>query len=428
MSIARGILKGFLKQGLESRARQDELYADMVKDVGIEFKKTSQLFQKEEKDTQKRFNIINKAKGQPAALYASYNGLTTSDLGMNLMLNADKDNPGFIDSLKDFDFQGYNYNTAKSSRLTNFKTQNKNAIDVLSKHQLGPNVGELYLKPIKPKEEVARQEGEIVRPGEEVVRPDLAFPTEMSEFKPLLPSRVESKFAHLEKSIIDYNKPYGVYQVSKTVEGGFDFNIDDKLADQYNIHKDIINKIEKSGIGSGRTQSELASISTNIIQNKIINPIRAFQFGNTRNYIKQVGLRSYVDVGTAIITHKKTKAYDLNTTNLNNQQLAFIHNTVNSIGAEDLKKYGMPENLYNSFKSQSVENLYTSDPGMFKNAYTFSVLITADNINKAYGDSASDFFLQSLPQVNNIEGVNINNLVSFRLNQLRAQRLNNRDE
>ena len=184
MSIARGILKGVLKQGLESRAKSDELYADMVKETGIEFKRTSQLFQQEEKDTKKRFDIIASAKGTPAALYASYNGLTTSDVGMNLILDADKDNPGFLDSIKDFDFQGYGYSTAKSSRLTNFKTQNKNAIDILSKHQVGSNVGELYLKPMKPKEEVVRQEGEIVKPEGEIVRPDLIFSTEMSEFKP----------------------------------------------------------------------------------------------------------------------------------------------------------------------------------------------------------------------------------------------------
>ena len=428
MSIARGFLKGFLKQGLESKAKSDELYADMVRETGIEFKKKSQLFQQEEKDTKKRFDIIFSAKGTPAALYASYNTLTTSDAGMNLILDADKDNPGFLDSIKDFDFQGYNYNTAKSSRLKDFKTQTKDARDILSKHQIGPNVGKMYLDPIKPKEEVARQEGEIVRPEGEVARPDLVFPTEMSEFKPLQPSRVATKYQQLEKSIIDYNKTYGIYQVSKTVEGSFDFNIDNKYESQYNTHKDIINKLERSGIGSGKTQSELASISTNIIQNQIINPIRTFQFGNTRNYIKQVGLNNYVDIGTAMQTNNKTKAYDLNTTNLNTQQLAFIHNTINSIGTEDLKKYGMPENLYNSFKSQSFDNLYTSDPDIFKNAYTFSVLITADNINKTYGDRSSDFFLKSLPQVNNIEGMNINNLVSFRLNQLKAQRLNNRDE
>jgi len=427
MSFARGILKGFLKQGLESKAKSDELYADMVKDVGIEFKRTSQLFQQEEKDAKQRFKSIEAAHGLPSALYASYHGFTTSDFSANSVIKQLDEKPEFKESLKDFDFQGYGYSTAKSSRLMNFKTQNKNAIDILSKHQVGSNVGELYLKPIKPKEEVARQEGEIVRPEGEIVRPELDLP-KLSEFKPLQPSRIDPKVQLLQKSIIDWNKSYGIYQVSKTVEGQFDFNIDNKYETQYNSHKDIINKLERSAIGSDRTQSELASISTNIMQNQIINPIRTFQFGDTRNYIKQVGLNNYVDFGMAVKTNNKTKAYDLNTTNLNTQQLAFIHNTINSIGTEDLKKYAMPENLYNSFKSQSFDNLYTSDPDIFKNAYTFSVLITADNINKTYGDRSSDFFLKSLPQVTNLDGININNLVSFRLNQLKAQRLNNRDE
>ena len=427
MSFARGILKGFLKQGLESKAKSDELYADMVKDVGIEFKRTSQLFQQEEKDAKQRFKSIEAAHGLPSALYASYHGFTTSDFSANSVIKQLDEKPEFKESLKDFDFQGYGYNTAKSSRLQDFKTQNKNAIDILSKHQMGPNVGEMYLKPIKPKEEVARQEGEIVRPEGEIVRPELDLP-KLSEFKPLQPSRIDPKVQLLQKSIIDWNKSYGIYQVSKTVEGQFDFNIDNKYETQYNSHKDIINKLERSAIGSDRTQSELASISTNIMQNQIINPIRTFQFGDTRNYIKQVGLNNYVDFGMAVKTNNKTKAYDLNTTNLNTQQLAFIHNTINSIGTEDLKKYAMPENLYNSFKSQSFDNLYTSDPDIFKNAYTFSVLITADNINKTYGDRSSDFFLKSLPQVTNLDGININNLVSFRLNQLKAQRLNNRDE
>ena len=40
MSIARGILSGFLKEGLEQKAARDELYADMVMETGKEFKKT----------------------------------------------------------------------------------------------------------------------------------------------------------------------------------------------------------------------------------------------------------------------------------------------------------------------------------------------------------------------------------------------------
>ena len=175
MSIARGILKGFLKQGLESKAKSDDLYADMVRETGIEFKKTSQLFRQEEKDAKQRFKSIEAAHGLPSALYASYHGFTTSNFSANSVIKQLNENPEFKEQLKDFDFQGYGYSTAKSSRLTNFKTQNKNAIDILSKHQVGPNVGEMYLKPIKPKEEVVRPEGEIVRP-------ELDLP-KLSEFK-----------------------------------------------------------------------------------------------------------------------------------------------------------------------------------------------------------------------------------------------------
>jgi len=168
MSIARGVLKGFLKQSLESKAKSDELYADMVKETGIEFKKTSQLFQQEEKDAKQRFKSIEAAHGLPAALYASYHGFTTSNFSANSVIKQLDEKPEFKETLKDFDFQGYGYSTAKSSRLMNFKTQNKDAIDLLSKHQVGPNVGEMYLKPIKSKEEV--------------VRPGLDLP-KLSEFK-----------------------------------------------------------------------------------------------------------------------------------------------------------------------------------------------------------------------------------------------------
>ena len=37
MSIARGILSGYLKEGLEQKAARDEMYADMVRETGQEF-------------------------------------------------------------------------------------------------------------------------------------------------------------------------------------------------------------------------------------------------------------------------------------------------------------------------------------------------------------------------------------------------------
>ena len=167
MSVARGILTGFLKEGLEQKAARDEMYADLVKEAGQEFRKTAQLFRKEEEDIQKRFKLIEEKVGTPAALYASYNGLTTSDAGMNLVFNAPKD---FLNKLKDFDFQGYGYNTAKTSRAMDFKKQVKDSKDLIIKNQGSGPVADLYLKDL-----------ESMDTSTEVARPELDLP-KMSQF------------------------------------------------------------------------------------------------------------------------------------------------------------------------------------------------------------------------------------------------------
>ena len=46
MSFARGFARGFLKQGLEEKAARDQAHAEMVKELGSEFKETSKLFYK----------------------------------------------------------------------------------------------------------------------------------------------------------------------------------------------------------------------------------------------------------------------------------------------------------------------------------------------------------------------------------------------
>ena len=161
MSFARGFARGFLKQGLEEKAARDQAHAEMVKELGSEFRQASKLFRAEEENTQKRFKLIDEKLGTQAALYASYNGLTTSDAGMNLMFDAPKD---FLNELENFDFQGYDYNTAKSSRLMSFKDQNKDAIKHYQKNQGSDKFAEFYLKDQK-----------------EVFRPDLDLP-KMSKF------------------------------------------------------------------------------------------------------------------------------------------------------------------------------------------------------------------------------------------------------
>ena len=167
MSVARGILSGFLKEGLEQKAARDEMYADMVKETGQEFRKTAALFRKNEEDTEKRFKLLEEELGTPAALYASYNDLTTSDAGYNLMLKAPKD---FLDKLKDFDFQGYDFSTAKSSRAMNFKDQQKDVINLITKNQGSGPVAELFFKDMQSMDT-----------GTEVAKPELDLP-KMNQF------------------------------------------------------------------------------------------------------------------------------------------------------------------------------------------------------------------------------------------------------
>ena len=153
MSFARGFARGFLKQGLEEKAARDQAHAEMVKELGAEFRQASKLFRQEEKNIQNRFNNIRSEKGLPMALYASYEGLTKTDYGMELALKASKN---FVDSIENFDFQGYDFNSAKSQRLMNFADTNKDAIELFKKNQGSDKFAEFYLGDIKPKDQVTR--------------------------------------------------------------------------------------------------------------------------------------------------------------------------------------------------------------------------------------------------------------------------------
>ena len=165
MSIARGVLSGFLKEGLEQKAARDEMYADMVMEAGQEFRKTAQLFRQDEKNIEKRFNLIQAAHGPNAALYASYNKLTDTDAGAKLVIDQLGKNPELKKQIEEFDFQGYNFNTAKSSRFMNFKDQSKDTIDLISKNQGSKSVAELFFKDMKSMDT-----------GTQVTRPELDLP------------------------------------------------------------------------------------------------------------------------------------------------------------------------------------------------------------------------------------------------------------
>jgi len=165
MSIARGVLSGFLKEGLEQKAARDEFYADLAVQAGIDVRKQTNLFKKEEDNIENRFNTIKAAHGINAALYASYNGLTATDAGSNLVINTLNKDPNKKKEIEEFDFQGYNFNTAKTQRFMNFKDQQKDVIDLIEKNQGSRPVAELYFKDLK-----------AMDTGTQVTRPELQLP------------------------------------------------------------------------------------------------------------------------------------------------------------------------------------------------------------------------------------------------------------
>ena len=165
MSIARGLVSGFLKEGLEQKAARDEMYADMVMEAGREFRKTAQLFRQDENNIEKRFNLVRAAHGPNAALYASYNKLLDTDAGANLVIDQLGKNPDLKKKIEEFDFQGYNFNTAKTQRFMNFKDQQKDTIDLISKNQGSKPVAELFFKDMQSMDT-----------GTQVTRPDLDLP------------------------------------------------------------------------------------------------------------------------------------------------------------------------------------------------------------------------------------------------------------
>jgi len=228
MSIARGILSGFLKEGLEQKAARDEMYADMVKETGQEFKKTAALFRQDEKNIEKRFKLIEADLGTPAALYASYNGLTTSDAGMNLMLTKFNENSELKKQVNEFDFQGYDFSTAKSARFMDFKDQFKDVFKTLGNNQFPVPVAELAFKDMKSMDT-----------GTQTTRPELDLPalssgvgsttispSKMREFR----SSAFSEFKAMEKD--EFMKEF-----KDTFSKGYDPEKDGPSRDLYSFEK-----------------------------------------------------------------------------------------------------------------------------------------------------------------------------------------------
>jgi len=235
-------------------------------------------------------------------------------------------------------------------------------------------------------------------------------------------TQVETKFKQIDKAIFDTNAAYG------SVEAGIDGFIFSQAAeyqDMINSHKEIADKYKP-----GRDQNQIALESTRAMQMDVIPSIEAVQFGDTGSFIRQSGNRKYINLNKAI-DQNRSKEYDLSGVDLNDQQLEFIANVIKSVREEDVNRYTNKfKNIYEQFKplekKKDLNEFYLSDTETYKNAYAFAVIIRADQLDKNYGYQTSQLFLSSLPQVKSSEGKNITNGITFAVNKLRADRINNR--
>jgi hypothetical protein len=232
MSIARGLLSGFLKENLEQKAARDEMYADMVMEAGQEFRKTAQLFRQQEKNIEENFKSVELAHGLPAALYASYNNAIDTERNTKIIIDQLTNQPDFLKKINDLydtgGFQNYDFNTEKTQRFMNFKDQQKDVLDLLGKNQFPVPVAELAFKDMK-----------AMDTGVQVTRPELDLPAlgsgtgtsaisadDMRQFR----SAAFSEFKSMEKD--EFSKEF-----KNTFSKGYDPDKDGPSEDLYSFNR-----------------------------------------------------------------------------------------------------------------------------------------------------------------------------------------------
>lgn len=426
-SAFRGIATGALGAATDAIEQKDRMYAEIAVNAGNNyFQNVLPQSIAAEKLRKENYNKIFSLTGdRNFAELMDRDGFTTLNNGVTqateLYKNVDKE------KLKAATFEsGYEdrYNQRIKSRDEMYQPLLK---------QLGFGIGSMGPNTIKSQIEEDFVTGKDTKSTSMQTMDDTA--TQMSqEMKPsavgisefLKPqeaeTQVETKFKQIDKAIFDTNAAYG--SVEAGVDG-FIFSQAAEYQDMINSHKEIADKYKP-----GRDQNQIALESTRAMQVDVMPSIEAVQFGDTGSFIRQSGNRKYINLNQAIDQNRGTE-YDLNRVDLNDKQLEFIGNVIKSVKEEDVNIYGNKfRNIYEQFKElktkQDLNNFYASDTETYKNAYAFATIIRADQLDKNYGYQTSQLFLASLPQVKSLQGGNLTNGITFAVNKLRADRINNR--
>ena len=145
MSIARGILKGFIGQAVDTKVAEDKRLADLTDRISETYLNTTlPNFLEKENEIKNRFNTI-KAKDETLAKFGLAKGLYETKAGYETLLKADQ---SFIDKLKsaNINFGDYDYSSGAITRSMNFNERNKKTQDSLINNQFGKNTVDFMIK------------------------------------------------------------------------------------------------------------------------------------------------------------------------------------------------------------------------------------------------------------------------------------------
>ena len=429
MSAIRGILTGYLNAKIRNTEANDALKANTLMRVGETLIGTTipnAIAAEEER--RNNYDMLAKKYSPNFAEVADVAKYTLDAASMKKLEEDLAANNLNEEALKNANFET-DYNTRYNQRVESAQSKYGDILKQLGVDGIGALGYNTVEALVKPTTETTKD-----TMTDTVVQTPIKFDSmQIGDYLTKIPdpSRVETKFEKLKINVIDRNKPYGNYSLSSSAEGGYIFNIADQYSTMYDIHLDINDAVESSPLGSNKTQSEIASISTQTIQNNIVKPAQALTLAKSGDGFETTGLNTYIDINT--ITENKNKEADINfNVNLEDVELAdnqkfAIYNIIKQVDESKLTDYGINRDLYNAIKQSKDAGAFSqTNPEGFKDAYTAAVLVAADKIDQAYGDKASQFFLASLANVKNKNGGLINSTVSYRLNQLKANRLNNK--
>ena len=137
MGFARGFIKCFIGQAIDTKVAEDERLAkfnEKIADLYLQEKRPA--FIKNEENINRRNTLIKNEFGNNAMLFASAKGFNLSEAGTNRLLNLKgQERIDFEKGIAEIDFSNYNYENNSINRALDFNEKNKFAIDTLTEGQ-----------------------------------------------------------------------------------------------------------------------------------------------------------------------------------------------------------------------------------------------------------------------------------------------------